>query len=121
MEAQQAARAALKALANRRDALSSQMLALAEELEATGAGVSGRLVDSEGFPRADVDLYAVRAARGRLASLKTDYEEATRQLEAGLAALHASFSGGGGGGASAPPASRGGGRQEEADGVPMAT
>lgn len=31
-----------------------------------GVGMHGRLVDSEGYPRADIDVYAVRTARHRI-------------------------------------------------------
>lgn len=31
-----------------------------------GPGISGNLVDSEGFPRSDIDIPAVRADRQRL-------------------------------------------------------
>lgn len=31
-----------------------------------GVGMHGRLVDGEGYPRADIDVYAVRTARHRI-------------------------------------------------------
>ena len=31
-----------------------------------GVGMKGALIDAEGFPRADIDLYAVRTARNRI-------------------------------------------------------
>ena len=31
-----------------------------------GVGMKGALTDAEGFPRADIDLYAVRTARNRI-------------------------------------------------------
>ena len=31
-----------------------------------GVGMKGALIDTEGFPRADIDLYAVRMARNRI-------------------------------------------------------
>lgn len=52
-------------------------------------GLTGKLVDEEGFPRADIDLYAVRGARHRLHVLKTDYMEVRDQIEKELHALHA--------------------------------
>ena len=36
-------------------------------------GVKGSLVDAEGFPRADIDLFEVRKLRNRLACLQTDH------------------------------------------------
>ena len=32
-----------------------------------GVGIDGPLVDEEGYPRADIDVYAVRHARHRIA------------------------------------------------------
>lgn len=52
-------------------------------------GLRGPLVDEEGFPRADIDVHAVRQARHRLACLQTDYREAQRRLEQLLLRVHA--------------------------------
>lgn len=51
-------------------------------------GVDARtpLVDAQGFPRADVDLLAVRAARQRLAELRNDRSDVERQLAAAVEA-----------------------------------
>ena len=35
-------------------------------LQQGGVGMSGSLVDSEGFPRSDIDIYAIRTARNRI-------------------------------------------------------
>ena len=37
-------------------------------------GVSGPLVDDEGFPRGDIDLYAVRQARNKLRGREKQHE-----------------------------------------------
>lgn len=42
------------------------------------------LVDNEGFPLADVDVYAVRHARQRIICLQNDYKALMRQIESGL-------------------------------------
>ena len=88
-----ATREALKALANKREALESEMLAIQEKLDALGVGVSSSLVDSEGYPRADVDVHSIREDRHRLAVLKTDYIEVTQALDKGLQALHSALRG----------------------------
>ncbi|VDO11228.1 unnamed protein product [Rodentolepis nana] len=44
-------------------------------------GMHGPLVDSEGFPRNDIDLVAVRTARNRIICLNTDYNELMTKLE----------------------------------------
>eukprot|EP00633_Aureoumbra_lagunensis_P008784 CAMPEP_0197315162 /NCGR_PEP_ID=MMETSP0891-20130614/37029_1 /TAXON_ID=44058 ORGANISM="Aureoumbra lagunensis, Strain CCMP1510" /NCGR_SAMPLE_ID=MMETSP0891 /ASSEMBLY_ACC=CAM_ASM_000534 /LENGTH=199 /DNA_ID=CAMNT_0042803981 /DNA_START=14 /DNA_END=610 /DNA_ORIENTATION=+ len=44
-------------------------------------GVNGSLVDNEGFPRADVDLYRVRHLRNRLAHIQTDHKKIMQRIE----------------------------------------
>lgn len=52
-------------------------------------GVSGGLVDKEGFPIDDTQkVINVRTKRNRLACLKTDLKELTKQIEAGLLDVH---------------------------------
>eukprot|EP00434_Breviolum_minutum_P016521 symbB.v1.2.014562.t1/scaffold1068.1/size140200/3 len=52
-------------------------------------GVSGPLVDDEGFPRGDIDLYAVRQARNKYVCAQTDHIEIMRKIEQAIAAIHA--------------------------------
>lgn len=51
-------------------------------------GVKGSLVDEEGFPRADIDLFEVRKFRNRLACLQTDHCTVMKKIEAGLLNIH---------------------------------
>ena len=44
-------------------------------------GVSGPLVDDEGFPRGDIDLYAVRQARNKYVCAQTDHMEVMKKIE----------------------------------------
>ncbi|CAE7413334.1 unnamed protein product [Symbiodinium necroappetens] len=44
-------------------------------------GVSGPLVDEEGFPRGDIDLYAVRQARNKYVCAQTDHTEVMKKIE----------------------------------------
>ena len=46
--------------------LCSCVLVLCIQLQQKSVGMSGALVDSDGFPRGDVDIYAVRKARNRI-------------------------------------------------------
>eukprot|EP00850_Spirogloea_muscicola_P009400 SM000052S17792 [mRNA] locus=s52:622805:624351:+ [translate_table: standard] len=57
---------------------------------AAGPGLAGNLLDAEGFPRADVNIAAVRADRHRLAVLHTDHKALTARIERYLQELHAS-------------------------------
>ena len=62
-------------LSAQRDAISAEMHGITTTLEAPGgAGVKGSLVDSEGFPRSDIDIHTVRTQRHRLAVLETDFK-----------------------------------------------
>jgi 26S proteasome non-ATPase regulatory subunit 9 len=78
------ARARVAALGAQRAELEAS---LAEAAPRARAGEA--LVDAEGFPRGDVDLYAVRAARGQCARLQNDLRAAGAELDQALAELHA--------------------------------
>lgn len=39
------------------------------------------MVDSEGFPRADIDVHGIRTQRNRFAKLKTDHKEISAEIE----------------------------------------
>jgi 26S proteasome non-ATPase regulatory subunit 9 len=47
------------------------------------------LVDQDGFPRADIDLFAVRIARNQVSCLLNDLKDINRQLDTALHSLHA--------------------------------
>ena len=53
------------------------------------AGMHGPLVDADGFPRADVDVMAVRHARQQVVMRRNDLKAAMGELAAALEALHA--------------------------------
>lgn len=57
-------------------------------LNATPVGLHGPLVDEEGFPRGDVDLYAVREARHTLATATNDLHDVEDLLYQLLGDLH---------------------------------
>eukprot|EP00930_Biecheleria_cincta_P051297 TRINITY_DN36453_c0_g1_i1.p1 TRINITY_DN36453_c0_g1~~TRINITY_DN36453_c0_g1_i1.p1 ORF type:complete len:245 (-),score=43.07 TRINITY_DN36453_c0_g1_i1:79-738(-) len=52
-------------------------------------GISGSLIDEEGFPRADLDIYGIRKARNRYACAQTDHVEVMKKIEQALANIHA--------------------------------
>eukprot|EP00628_Pelagophyceae_sp_CCMP2097_P038505 CAMPEP_0184256064 /NCGR_PEP_ID=MMETSP0977-20130417/8496_1 /TAXON_ID=483370 /ORGANISM="non described non described, Strain CCMP2097" /LENGTH=94 /DNA_ID=CAMNT_0026561645 /DNA_START=177 /DNA_END=458 /DNA_ORIENTATION=+ len=85
------ARASLRAAMARRDALEAEAAAIVSELETapvTGGlppGIKTSLLDSDGFPRADVDLYRTRELRQRLACVQTDHKALMKEIEALLA------------------------------------
>ena len=54
---------------------------VAELTSGQNPGVTGPLVDAEGFPRADVDVYRVRHVRHLLARKQTDHKQVMRTIE----------------------------------------
>ncbi|KAL3331664.1 hypothetical protein AABB24_032330 [Solanum stoloniferum] len=51
-------------------------------------GLSGNLVDSEGFPRTDIDIPTVRGDRRRLAELRNDHKIITEKIDQNIQVLH---------------------------------
>ena len=84
----------LSRLMAQRDALEAEAEAIASELNSPGpegqppAGIKTPLVDVEGFPRGDIDLFNVRNKRQRLAVINTDHKALMLEIGATLQALH---------------------------------
>lgn len=84
------ARRALTALDAQRKALESEAAAIVDELSAEPPGggqpmgVDTPLVDAEGYPRSDVDIYRARELRHRLAEIRTDHAKLMKKIEEGL-------------------------------------
>lgn len=94
MSALEATKTRLRQLNAQREALEIEAEAIAEELNSPGingeppAGVKTSLVDSEGYPRADIDIFNVKTKRNRLAIINTDHKALMKQIETELAQLH---------------------------------
>ena len=78
-----------KELANARDKLEKELEFNLNTLTSLGVGMDGSLHDSEGFPRADIDLYVVREARQKVNMLRNDLKSLMHQIELELHAIHA--------------------------------
>ena len=92
MEELEAKRQHLMKIMKQKDEIEQQILEVTEFLETPPMpGVKGPLVDSEGFPRADIDLVEVRKLRHRLACLQTDHCTVMKEIEAGLLGLHSDY------------------------------
>ena len=63
-------------------------------LSANNSTLHTPLVDPQGFPRADIDVYAVRHARVRVIELKNDMESAMNQLAKALEGVYDPRNGG---------------------------
>ncbi|KAL7730480.1 hypothetical protein ACLKA6_000484 [Drosophila palustris] len=55
-------------------------------------GMNGPLVDSEGFPRNDIDIYQVRQARQTIICLQNDHKELMDQIQTLLNKYHSEIS-----------------------------
>lgn len=82
-----ALRARVAQLDAARRAIESELGVLAAGLGP--AGMTGPLVDADGFPRADVDVMAVRHARQQVVMRRNDLKCAMGELAGALEALHA--------------------------------
>lgn len=51
-------------------------------------GMNESLLDVEGYPRADIDVYAVRQARHQIICLQNDLKSIMREIEQGLVTVH---------------------------------
>ncbi|KAF9614604.1 hypothetical protein IFM89_019581 [Coptis chinensis] len=76
-------------LIEKREAIETEMNAIISTLtQAGGPGLTGNLLDFEGFPRSDIDVHAVRAQRHHLAELRNDHKDITNKIEESLQVLH---------------------------------
>ncbi|XAR66757.1 hypothetical protein NMG60_11013084 [Bertholletia excelsa] len=97
-------------LMDKRSAIEEDMNVIIERLSQPGGpGLSGNLLDSEGFPRNDIDIPAVRADRHRLAVLRNDHKDITEKINQNIQLLHSAKL------ASKSPLSRDFGNTEESD------
>ena len=70
----------------KKESLEAELKALQDVLGE--AGMEQPLVDSEGYPRADVDVYQVRHARHDIRCKQNDLKSLMKDIERGLHSLH---------------------------------
>ncbi|TMW58861.1 hypothetical protein Poli38472_007006 [Pythium oligandrum] len=70
-------------LSAQKDAIEAEIAAIAEELTSgvNAPGLQGPLVDADGFPRADIDVYRVRHQRHTFACKQTDHKMVMKRIE----------------------------------------
>ncbi|XP_058491690.1 26S proteasome non-ATPase regulatory subunit 9 isoform X2 [Solea solea] len=76
-------------LVKKKDNIEEQIQAYYDVLEDQGVGIEGPLVDAEGFPRADVNIYQIRTARHSISCLQNDHKAIMVEIEEALHKLHA--------------------------------
>jgi len=76
------------AMIEKRSGIEAEMNAIIDRLcVPNGPGISGSLLDAEGFPRSDIDVAAVRSSRQRLAILRNDHKDITEKIDQNLQIL----------------------------------
>ena len=74
----------MKSLLGRKSDIEARIKSIVEELDALGVGLRGKLVDDQGFPRNDLDLFKIRELRNEHARLQTDHLALMKEIEAEL-------------------------------------
>nr|XP_003700210.1 PREDICTED: 26S proteasome non-ATPase regulatory subunit 9 [Megachile rotundata] len=72
-----------------KDKIESDLKALKEILDTNHVGMDDQLVDSEGYPRTDIDVYQVRHTRHKIICLRNDHKALMNKIEEGLHKVHA--------------------------------
>ncbi|XP_013144794.1 PREDICTED: 26S proteasome non-ATPase regulatory subunit 9 [Papilio polytes] len=62
-------------------------------LESNNVSMHDSLVDSDGYPRSDIDVYKVRHARHQIICLQNDHKAIMKRIEEGLCKVHSEFRG----------------------------
>lgn len=84
------AKAELRELMERVRAIEAQLEQAVASLGAPGlGGLRERLVDADGFPRADIDVHGTRTLRNQHARLNTDHKALMAEVERKMAAFYA--------------------------------
>lgn len=88
MELQEAKDAVLQLMKDK-EKIESNLRALKEILDSNHVDMDEPLVDSEGYPRQDIDVYQVRHTRHKIICLTNDHKALMKQVEEGLHKIHA--------------------------------
>nr|XP_039262779.1 26S proteasome non-ATPase regulatory subunit 9-like [Styela clava] len=82
-------KAKIKDLISKKDNIEEEIKQMYDVLASQGnVGMTEPLVDSEGFPRNDIDVYQVRISRNKISCLQNDHKNLMKQIEEELYSLH---------------------------------
>ncbi|XP_061672918.1 26S proteasome non-ATPase regulatory subunit 9 [Syngnathoides biaculeatus] len=79
----------VKNLIKKKDDIEEQIKAYYDVLDDQGVGLDDPLVDAEGYPRSDINLYQIRTARHNISCLQNDHKAIMVEIEDALHRLHA--------------------------------
>ncbi|KAI8092732.1 26S proteasome non-ATPase regulatory subunit 9-like protein [Halteromyces radiatus] len=75
-------------LMQKQDQLLIRLRGLEEELQTQGIGMDEPLIDSQGYPRSDIDVAAARHTRNQVYHLRNDHKKVMAEIETVLHQLH---------------------------------
>jgi len=75
-------------LIKQKENLEKEIKALHDVLKSQNVGMDDALIDGEGYPRADIDVYQVRHARSNIRCKNNDLKSLMKTIEEGLHNLH---------------------------------
>ncbi|XP_055531566.1 26S proteasome non-ATPase regulatory subunit 9 [Wyeomyia smithii] len=76
-------------LIKQKDSIEAKISDQGKILQANRVGMDDPLVDGNGYPRSDIDVYQVRQARHQIICLQNDLKYIMKQIEQGLHTVHA--------------------------------
>lgn len=86
----ESAREKVRSLMQQKENIETEISTHISTLKANGiTSMSAPLIDGEGFPRADIDIYAVRGARVRIIELRNDLKAVMDEISKGLEDVYA--------------------------------
>ncbi|KAG6881224.1 hypothetical protein C0993_002307, partial [Termitomyces sp. T159_Od127] len=77
-----------RALIEKKSSIEEQIEGQISILKANDSTMQTPLVDADGFPRADIDVYAVRSARVRIIELRNDLDAITNDIAKALETIY---------------------------------
>jgi 26S proteasome regulatory subunit N4 len=77
-----------RALMQKKENIESEIQANISILEANSSTMTTPLVDNEGFPRADIDIWAVRTSRVRIIELRNDLKAVMDEIAKSLERIY---------------------------------
>jgi 26S proteasome regulatory subunit N4 len=77
-----------KKLMNEKASIEAQLDNYLQILKGAGIKQSTSLVDAEGFPRSDVDLYQITEAKQKVVMLRNDLDRLIEEIKLKLESIH---------------------------------
>lgn len=81
-------RESVLSLMQEKDEIEQTLKELWDVLKTNQIGMREPLIDGEGYPRTDIDVYQVRHARHQIKCLQNDHTSLLRRIEEGLYSVH---------------------------------